>query len=178
MDTEAPLRNPSVTGTAEKWGAEMAPLSIYLTRVPMVHVYSVIITRPVKLTAPKQSLFFLAVFKIYHLLLTMMYIYIYIYIYMFIYIYIHTHLLKVEEENPYIYPYIYIHTHIHKWSDKRKLLKWILLKMNLDSWWELPLRWHKGSQTMCYKHLLINIILPASICFLVCERLMWFSFPG
>ena len=80
----------------------MAPLSIYLTRVPMVHVYGVI-TRPVKLTAPKQSLLFLAVFKIYHLLLTM-----YVCVYIYIYIYIYTHFLKVEEENPYIYIYIYI----------------------------------------------------------------------
>ena len=79
----------------------MAPLSIYLTRVPMVHVYSVI-TRPVKLTAPKQSLLLLAVFKIYHLLLTM---YVCVCVCIYIHIYIHTHFLKLEEENPYIYIY-------------------------------------------------------------------------
>jgi len=79
----------------------MAPLSIYLTRVPMVHVYSVI-TRPVKLTAPKQSLLFLAVFKIYHLLLTM-YVCVCVYIYIYTYIYIHTFFKVGRRKSIYIY---------------------------------------------------------------------------
>ena len=81
----------------------MAPLSIYLTRVPMVHVYGVI-TRPVKLTAPKQSLLFLSVFKIYHLLLTM-----YVCVYIYIHIYIYTFFKGGRRKSIYIYIYIYIH---------------------------------------------------------------------
>lgn len=52
----------------------MAPLSIYLTQVPVVHVYGVIITEPVTLAAHKLSLFSLAVFGIYHLLITIHFI--------------------------------------------------------------------------------------------------------
>lgn len=47
----------SDTGTAEKGGAEVAPQSIYLTQVPVVRVYGVIITKPVALAAHKLSLF-------------------------------------------------------------------------------------------------------------------------
>lgn len=35
----------------------MAPLSIYLTQVPMVHIHSVIISSPVTLAAPKSPFF-------------------------------------------------------------------------------------------------------------------------
>lgn len=82
MDIEATLGNPSSKGTAEKRGAKMAPLSIYLTQVPVVRTYSVIITRLVKLAAP-NPFFSLAVFGIGHLLTTI-------------------HFFKVEEDNPYI----------------------------------------------------------------------------
>ena len=102
MDMEATLRNPSVKGTAEEGGAQMAVMSIYLTQVPAVHISSVIITQPVKLAAP--SLFFPG--SIWNLSFINNYTF-----------------LKVEEENPYIYIHIYIYD-----SAEENCKQWILLE--------------------------------------------------
>lgn len=71
----------------------MAPLSIYLTQVPMVHIYSVIICQANKIGGSQTVPFVLVVFGIYHLLII-------------------KHVFKVGEENSYIYIYIYEY-HIH-----------------------------------------------------------------
>lgn len=47
----------------------MAPLSTYLTQVPMVHIYSVIICQANKIGGSQTVPFVLAVFGIYHLLI-------------------------------------------------------------------------------------------------------------
>lgn len=122
----------------------MAPLSIYLSQVPVVHIHSVMITRPVKLAVP--SLFFPG--SIWNLS------------------FINKYIFKGEEK--YISIYVIWQKKTVKNGYYWRQFKTIDVNYYFD----------EESKTMCYEHLLINIILPVSICFLVYEKLVWFLSLG